>query len=324
VKTKIIDCTIRDGGHLNNWNFSEDCVKATYDAAVKTGIDYFELGYRCDNPDPNSGAFSNCKDDFIFNLLDLNDDCKISLMIDTGKCSSNNFSNCSTELTPVKLIRIATYPNDLDKSFLLCESLKEKGYNISLNLMAISRFNEYNFEKLASWKNKNLLESICFADSFGSFIPNDIEYYGKKLKLLGFPNISFHAHNNLQLAVANSIRAIECGFYSIDASVYGMGRDAGILPIEILITYLNKLELKNFNQENYISIIQKYYTQIYKTTPWGYGIKPLIGGINDIHPKYIKTLFDNNSNNILADSQTIKELAPISFSLKDFENIILK
>lgn len=321
--TKLLDCTIRDGGHLNIWNFSEECVKETYQTAIKTGINYFEIGYRYDTPPQNCGKFAICDDDYLLTLLKPNENCKISLMIDAGKCSLSKFKECNLQNTPISIVRISTYPQKLETAFDLCEGLKQKGYEIFLNLMAISEYSQKDYEKIEKWQQKNILKSIYFADSFGSFYPSDIEHYYRKLKTIGFDKISFHSHNNLQLAFANSLKAIELGFYSIDASVFGMGRSAGNLPVELITGYMQK----KYNPIHYINLIEKYYLDLFNKTPWGYNIQPLISGLKNIHPNYIKELYAKNSfsnDKIWEISDTIKEKAPISYNQQEINNLIKK
>ncbi len=323
--TKLLDCTIRDGGHLNGWNFSDDCVRASYFAAVKAGADYFEIGYRFEHPKSEWGKFAKCDDDYIFKLFEPNEKCKLSVMIDAGKSTLDDFRECKSNLTPISLVRVATYPQKLDIAFKLVEGLKEKGYEVFLNLMAISEFREEDFEKIRNWKNKNLTDAVCFADSFGSFVPDDILKYQKILKKLGFKNICFHSHNNLQLAFANSIRAIGEKFYCIDASIYGMGRGSGNLPAEIITGYLSKIGHKEYNPVAYIDVIERFYLKLSKETPWGYRIQSLIGGLKNIHPYYVDELYEKKSftiNEIWTASDLLKKNAPISFNVDSLNNIL--
>ena len=322
---KLLDCTIRDGGHLNGWNFTKECVKASYYAAVKAGTDIFELGYRFENPKPEWGEFARCDDDFLMSFLEKNDKCKISVMIDAGKCSPDNFQNCTPSKTLIDIVRVATYPQKLDIAFELAESLKLKGYEVIMNFMAISEYKEEHFDKIKNWKNKNVLTAVCFADSFGAFIPKDVKYYGDKLRSLGFKNICFHSHNNLQLAFANSLKAIEDGFYCIDASIYGMGRGSGNLPAEIITGYLNKSGEKKYSPVAYIDVIERFYLEHSKKTPWGYRIQSLIGGLNNIHPYYVNELFDKKCftiNEIWTAAGLIKQYAPISFNTDELNAVL--
>ena len=142
--------------------------------------------------------------------------------------------------------------------------------------MTADKFKDY--EILKKWKNKNILTSIYFADSFGAFMPCDVEKIYKNLQNCGFEKISFHAHNNLQQALINTAKAIELGAYSVDASVFGMGRGAGNLPIELLLKYLNK------NNNEYLNLIEKYYLDFFEKYKWGYNYKSLTDGLRNIHP----------------------------------------
>ncbi len=299
MMTKLIDCTIRDGGHLNNWNFSNECVKQSYIAASNAGADYFEIGYRCNYHNKKMGLFSVCEDMFLLSLFDnLNDRCKLSIMIDAGKCDADKFIQCRIDKTPISLIRVATYPSTLKIAFELCENLSELGYELFLNLMDFSEYKNQEYNLLQEWNKKTILKSICFADSFGSFLPNDVEKYYKDLKSMGYDNISFHSHNNLQMAFANSLKAIELGAYSIDASIYGMGRDAGNLPAELITGYLNNSGNLKYNPLPYMKVINKYYKKIQEEYPWGYKLQSLIGGLKNIHPHCIDELFNTESNTI--------------------------
>ncbi|MBR6099000.1 hypothetical protein IKP85_04565 [bacterium] len=322
---KLLDCTIRDGGHLNGWNFTKECVKASYDTAIKAGADFFEIGYRFENPKPEWGDFAKCDDDFLMSFIEKDDKCKISVMIDAGKCSLDKFRNRTPENTIIDLVRVATYPQNLDIAFDLAEGLKNKGYEVFINFMAISDYTDEHFEKILNWKNKNVITATCFADSFGTFLPKDVVYYGNKLRSLGFENLCFHAHNNLQLAFANSLKAIEENFYCIDISVYGMGRGAGNLPAEIITGYLSRTENKKYNPVPYIDVIEKFYLEHSRKTPWGYGIPSLIGGLKNIHPYYVDSLF--NQKNFTADdiwtaAELIKKYAPVSFDTDEMNAIL--
>ena len=322
---KLLDCTIRDGGHLNGWNYSNECVRASYFAAIKAGVDYFEIGYRFQKPQPGWGNFARCEDEFLFSLFKPNENCKLAIMIDAGKSCLDDFKECKPELTPIKLVRVATYSHNLDIAFELCEGLLNKGYEVFLNLMAISEYKEKDFTKIKNWKSKNKILSICFADSFGSFIPDDISKYHKKLKEIGFKNISFHSHNNLQLAFANSIKAVEEGFYCIDASIYGMGRGSGNLPAEVITGYLSKIGNSKYNPVAYIDVIERFYLNLAKETPWGYRIQSLIGGLKNIHPYYVNSLYEKKSftiNEIWTAADLVKKFAPVSYDTDNLNAIL--
>ena len=316
---KILDCSIRDGGHLNKWHFDPLCVKASYFAALKSGIDYFEIGYRCPSTIAVLGDFGYCTDAFLFSLFNASDKCKLTIMIDAGKSDCSLFSACTPENTPVKAVRVAAYPYELEKAIMLIEDLRAKGYEVFLNLMASSELTETEFAILRNWPGKDILEAICFADSFGAFIPTDIPYHVETLRNLGFSRIGFHPHNNLQMAFANTLRAIEEGVTIVDASIFGMGRGSGNLPIEVLVGYLEKQGNSSYNTVPYLEVIERFYLDMFSELNWGYKIQSLMGGLKNIHPYYIDDLFRRKSytvDEIWNALDLIKERCPISYSVE--------
>jgi len=315
---KIIDCTIRDGGHLNKWEFNAFCVKASYFAALKSGVDYFEIGYRFPSSITGFGDFGYSSDEFLFSLFNASDKCKLTVMIDAGKSSSNLFCMCRPEMTPVRAVRVAAYPYELNKAIVELEDLKAKGYEVFLNLMAFSELTESEFAILREWGNKDILEAVCFADSFGAFIPSDIPSHVTTLSELGFSRIGFHPHNNLQMSFANTLRAIEVGVTYVDASIFGMGRGSGNLPVEVLIGYLEKQGKSTYNTVPYLDVIERYYLDLFKELNWGYKIQSLMGGLKNIHPYYIDDLFNRKTytvDEIWNALDIVKEKCPISYSV---------
>jgi 4-hydroxy 2-oxovalerate aldolase len=316
---KITDCTIRDGGHLNKWNFDPICVKAAYYAALKGGVDYFEIGYRFPEAKKGLGPFGYCTDAYLNALLEVNDKCKLLVMIDAGKADSVNFEICTSGKTPIKGVRVAAYPYEYPKAISLIENLTSKGYEVFLNLMASSEITEAQYTILENWKNKEILEAVNFADSFGSYTPSDIPKYISKLKGLGFKSIGFHSHNNLQMAFANALRAIEEGATYIDASILGMGRGSGNLPVEIFLGYLEKEGHLKYNTVPYLDVIERFFNDLFNKYSWGYKLQSLLGGLKNIHPYYIDELFAKKSYTIAEiwnASDFIKENCPTSFSIE--------
>ena len=252
---KILDCTLRDGGHINNWGFSDECILSTIKAAESSNVDYIEVGYK------KPQCIEESKQ-------------KLVVMVDA--------KNVQPVDEKADFVRVACYPEQIETAISAVENFKYQGFGVFLHLMTADKFE--NWQLLNNWENKNILESIYFADSFGAFMPCDVEKIFKTIQDCGFEKISFHAHNNLQLAFSNTIKAIELGAYSVDGSVFGMGRGGGNLPIELLLKYLNKDNLE------YIELIKKYYLDIYKKNNWGYSFEALISGLNNIHPSKVKAI----------------------------------
>ncbi len=259
--TKILDCTIRDGGHLCDWNFDKNLADEAYLSAEKSGVDYFEIGYR----KHTGGLYSHCPDEIL-----PKGKTKIVLMADAKDFDKNLFKSGDFA------VRVACHSDEIEKGIEIIEQLE--GFETFLHLMNVDKIKD--FTPLKNWQNKNRITSIYFADSWGTFTPDDVEYYYKKLQDLGFENISFHGHNNLQLAFANTLKAIELGAFSVDATAFGIGRGAGNLPIELLIGHLKSADTKY-----YYDLIEKYFEK--SPLKWGYSLKTLTSGLNNIHPNKI-------------------------------------
>ncbi len=272
---KILDCTIRDGGYANSWDFSDECVLATFLTAQRSNVDYFEVGYRKKNAVRKFERITDDKLDFLSCYK--NNRTKLLVMVNELEYDARMFNDA--ENSPVDGVRVACHVPEIKIGINICEELKDKGYEVFLNIMNIPQIEEKYYKILSDWKRKDIITSLCFADSFGVLVPSRIPEYFEKLRACGFEKISIHTHNNLQMAFANSLKAIECGAYSVDATVYGMGRGGGNLPIELIIGYLRET-----SPEYYLNLIEKYYLPIYKQHDWGYSVPALISGLKNIHP----------------------------------------
>lgn len=299
-KFTIIDCTIRDGGHLNQWDFSSELVKDTYRASSNSGVDYFEVGYLTDDNSLQEGSpygkwmFSRKEDvNYIKNNFIGS---KISVMINYGELSINDI--LPKEEGCIDLIRIATYKEDLNKAIEFAESVLEKGYEVFLNLMAITYYTNEEIIEASRVLADSKIDTIYFADSFGSMMPMQVKEIVNILKRIPNKKIGFHAHNNLQMAFANAITALNEGASYIDATIYGMGRAAGNLPLEILIAYLQMQNLKKYNVIPLLDVIDKYYLHLKKQLKWGYSLPYMLSGIWDQHPKYSQQIFERKEYTI--------------------------
>jgi len=322
---KIVDCSIRDGGHLNKWHFSHQCVKAAYFAALKSGVDYFEIGYRAPETISGLGDFGYSRDELLFSLFRVSDKCKLTVMIDSGKAETCSFKICKPENTPLQAVRVAAYPYELAKALQQVEDLYAKGYEVFLNLMAYSEMPDEQMELLKKWTPKDILQAVVFADSFGAFVPSDIPQHVSRLRDAGFERIGFHSHNNLQMAFANTLKAIEEGAAVIDASIYGIGRGAGNLPIEVFVGYMEKIGVPTYNAAPYIDVIERYFLDIFRDLNWGYKIPSLMAGLKNIHPYYVEELFKKKNytvDEIWNALDLIKEQCPISFSKEKLSTML--
>ncbi len=294
---KLLDCTFRDGGHLLNWKFKQKTVEQVMSIINNSGIDYFEIGYRFNkemHKDKDFGDLAFSTDKYLTNLKEKTNIKNITIMMDVGKTKKDDFVKKSE--SPIDTVRVATYSQNIDLAIEHIEDLYEKGYEVFLNLMALTHISDKDFFEILKKIDlvKSKIQAFYFADSFGSMYPNSIIDIVKKIKNNTDIKIGFHGHNNLQMAFANAITAIDCGVEYIDSSLYGQGRGAGNLPTEIICAYLNTQNSKKIDMKKIIEVIDKIFLRCSDKVTWGYNIDTFLTGINDIHPTYIKTL--NNLN----------------------------
>lgn len=277
---KILDCTLRDGGHLNNWSFSDEFAKNLYITAITTGIDYFEVGYKSSNILNQFGAFAYCDDEFLNTVFHRDNNCKITVMAQHNKFFADDFKEVGCNNNLIQAVRVATYPDTIQESFYECIELKEKGYEVFFNLMAASRFENEHYKVLEKLENKKLIDYLVFSDSFGAMLPTDVANMTQRLFLFGFDNIGFHSHNNQQLAFANSLTAISAGCSIIDATVCSIGRGAGNLSMELLLSYLYR-NGSHVSPIYYLEFIDRFLPNRLDS------VYNLIAGHFNLHNKYI-------------------------------------
>lgn len=262
--SKILDCTIRDGGHVNRWNFTAECAAETFNAAASCGVEYFEIGYR----GHGDGKFAQCIMEDLRAVIKEKHGVKLGVMLNVREYSAGLFF----ENDYADVVRVAAHPHEISCGVEICAELREKGYETILHLMDVGHISEEQFEALEAY-DKNAI--LYFADSYGSLLPDEVRKNFDIFRSRGFEKIGFHGHNNKQLAFINTLTAINCGAYMVDATAYGMGRSAGNTPVELLLAQLGK------NAEPYFDLIEKYYIDFYCRTPWGYSLANLKGGLEN-------------------------------------------
>lgn len=224
---KILDCTTRDGGHNTNWNFTTEFVMDRISMLNKFKAGYYEIGYRNHIDNEDKGQFYNCTPEFLKQFYKEKGNLLLGVMTDIKRFSIDDFQGY--EKDSIDFIRIACHPDRIEETLNNSKKLHDRGYKIFVQLMDISNVDETGYFELYKWEHKNILESLYFADSYGTLYPEDVEKYYNKLKMLGYKKISFHGHNNIKMALKNSLKAIELGAYSIDTTFDGMGRCGGNL-----------------------------------------------------------------------------------------------
>ena len=284
---KVFDCTIRDGGLVNNYHFSDAFVKAHYETCVAAGVDYMEIGKNV-SPTVMSvdeyGPWNFCKEEDIRRIVGNNDtDMKIAVMADIGRSLKEELIPKSESV--VDMIRIATYIHQIPAAIELIEDAHAKGYETTVNIMAISKSFDDELDEVLAQLSKTNVDVIYIADSFGSFYPEQIkkltEKYLKVAQESG-KKVGIHAHNNLQLAYANTLEAMIYGTSFLDVTISGLGRGAGNCPLELLIGFLKNPKYKLMPV---LKFIEEFIVPLEKELDWGYSIPYMLTGQLNEHPR---------------------------------------
>ncbi len=242
---KVLDCTIRDGGLINNYQFTDDFVKAVYRAACESGVDIIELGKKLaesdEYPRDKWGKWNFCDDDDIKAVVD-SYECEnpplIAVMFDVGRVDVNMLQ--PRDQSPIDMMRTACYVPDIEKGLDLARRSKDLGYLTTINIMAPSAVIQDDLiEALEAVNQVDEVDYLYFVDSFGAFYSEQITSYVELYKKHA-PNkeLGFHAHNNQQLAFSNTQQAIIDGVNLLDATINGIGRGAGNCNLELLLNFL--------------------------------------------------------------------------------------
>lgn len=284
-KIKVFDCTIRDGGLINNHDFEDRFVREVYKGLSSAGVDYMEIGYKNSKKLFSSQQFGKwkfCDDEDILKTIEgIESKTKISIMVDVGRVEIDDVK--AKKDSPVDMIRVASYVKDIDKAIFLANHFDEKGYETTINIMAISRAldNELS-EALHQLEEECRAQVIYIVDSFGALYQESIEFLVKKYKnILKSKEIGIHAHNNQQLAFGNTIEAIIHNANFVDGTIYGIGRGAGNCPLELLIGFLKN---PKFDIRPILDVISNEFIPLREKIEWGYIIPYAITGMLDEHP----------------------------------------
>ncbi len=286
---KVVDATIRDGGLVNDFYFSDEFVTNLYKANVKAKVDYMEFGYRADKEMFDTESFGKWKfssDEDIRSIVgDNNTELKIAIMADVGRCNYKEDIHERSE-SPVDLIRVATYVNTMPAALDMIEDAHMKGYETTCNIMAISNAKESDIAASLEMLGQSPVDGIYIVDSYGSIYPEQIRTISEQYMEIGEKYdkyIGIHAHNNQQLAFANTIESCAQGVSYLDATMSGMGRGAGNCPMELLLGFLKNPKYKLFPV---IQFIENNIVPLKESgMEWGYDIPYLLTGYLNQHPR---------------------------------------
>lgn len=286
---RVLDATLRDGGLVNDFRFTDDFVKALYETNKRAGVDYMEFGYRASRElfnEEDYGPWKFAKDEDIRRIVGDNvDGPKVSIMADVGRCEfKTDIVNRAD--SPVDMVRVACYLHQIPGAIEMIEDCKNKGYEVTCNIMAISHAQESDLNHALDMLCQTPVDVIYIVDSYGSLYPEEMsrvvdiyrshsEKYNKQLGI--------HAHNNQQLAFANTIECIGDGVNYLDATYNSMGRGAGNCAMELLLGFLKNPKYREYDAYKFV---QDQMVPLKESgVVWGYDLQYLITGLLDQHPR---------------------------------------
>ncbi|MBN1886371.1 MAG: aldolase catalytic domain-containing protein [Thermoflexales bacterium] len=285
---KLVDCTVRDGGLMNDHFFDDETVKGIYRACVEGGIDYMELGYKASKrifaPD-KFGRWKFCDEDELRRIVGENDTpLKLSVMADAERTDYHE-DILPRSQSVLSMIRVATYIHQVPAALDMVKDAHDKGYETTLNLMAVSTVREHELDQVLEILAESEVQAIYLVDSYGAFYTEQVEYLIRKYLQYAGPagkQVGIHTHNSLMLAYANTVEAVIHGANMLDGSLAGLGRGAGNCPTELLVGFLHN---PKFHLRPILQCIQEYIEPKRAELRWGFDIPYMIAGFMNQHPR---------------------------------------
>ena len=330
---KILDCTLRDGGYYTNWDFDNDLVKTYFESFNKLPVDYLEIGYRSNSMKTYLGEYFYCPQYVLEQSRDFSDK-KLVVILDEKDVRAVHVPNL---LTPcigyITMVRIAIDPKNFKRALILAEAVKKLGFEVGFNVMYMSNWEEEK-EFLNQIKDvTGIADYFYMVDSFGGVYPEDVKKTYDLVRDQTDVKIGFHGHNNLEMGLINTLTAIKCGADIVDATVTGMGRGAGNLSTELLLTSLNSKSIIDLDF-NALSKVVQPFSELQRDYGWGTNLPYMVSGAHSLPQKevmawvtkryysfnsIIRTL-SNQSKGILDN----EELKSLDFnSLKRHDSVLL-
>ncbi|MBQ7534978.1 MAG: aldolase catalytic domain-containing protein [Stomatobaculum sp.] len=311
-KVYLLDCTLRDGGYINDWKFGEETIRGFGRKIALTGIEIFEVGFiKGDKYDPNKSVFPDIQ--------------SIGPMIQP-KAPHMKYVGMLDMSAPIPLERIVPYDgtsidgirvifkkDKIEQAYAYCKRIQELGYFISVNVVGTDLYTDQEFIEVINKFNTLHPFALSIVDTFGLIKRKQF----LRLSYLADNNLeegivlAYHAHNNLQQAYGNAEALVEMNLKRdliIDACVFGMGRGAGNLNLELFAEYMNENYNTHYKIEPMLEIMDEYLNEIYKTKFWGYSVPLYLSATTGCHPNYAIYLAEMNTLTVKAFNELLQSI----------------
>lgn len=327
----LLDCTLRDGGYYNAWDFDSDLIAAYLKAMDALPVDMVEIGFRFMPGGSNKfkGGCAYCTDAYI-NSLEIPNDLRLAIMVNgsdltkypDGVTQAVDRLFGPAETSPVELVRIAVHVHKVKETLPAITRLNEIGYKTTINLMQIAGLTRQEIEALAKICSGYPIDILYFADSLGSMIQEDINFTVDALRTHWKGELGFHAHNNMERGLSNCIRAMEQGVTWVDSTVLGMGRGPGNARTEYLAIEFETRLLRKINYTPLLELIEKHFKPLQKKYDWGPNPYYYMAGKYGIHPTYVQEMIGDSrygSDDILGVIEHLNLSGGKHYSLESLE-----
>lgn len=315
-EVKLLDCTLRDGGYINDWNFGHNNLVSVFERLVDAGVDFVEVGFLDDRRpyDYNRSIMPDTASvDRIFAGLDKKDATVVG-MIDYGTCKLENIGPCTEDgfLDGIRVI----FKKHLRKEALdYCAKLKEKGYKVFAQLVSVTAYEDDEMMDLIRLANEVKPFAVSMVDTYGLMHQDNLMHYFDLLNdhLLPEIGIGYHGHNNFQMGYANCIQMLSRAegierMMLVDGTIYGMGKSAGNAPIELVAMHMNDNYGKDYHISQMLEAIDANIMDFYQNPTWGYNAFFFIAALNNVHPSYVSDLMNKRTLSVKAINQILGKL----------------
>ena len=308
---KLLDCTLRDGGYLNDWEFGKSNIVNIFERLVSAGIDIIETGFIDERRpfDENRTIFPDTASaNKIYGRLDKGNSMIVG-MIDFGTCSIDNIQ--PSDECCLDGIRVIFKKQKMYEAIDFCRAVKAKGYKVFAQAVSITSYNDEELSKLIGLVNDLEPYAFSLVDTYGLLHKGQLRHYfdfatAHLKKTIG---IGYHAHNNFQLAYANCIELMDDPpterMLIVDGTLYGMGKSAGNTPIELLVMHMNSYHGTGYHNSQILEAIEVTMLDIKRKVDWGYSFKFFLAASHDCHPNYVNYLMDMGKLSVKSISEIL-------------------
>lgn len=309
----LLDCTLRDGGYVNDWEFGYDNIVTMFERIVSSRVEMIEVGFlderrvfdinRSIMPDSNSVQK-------IYGMLDSKQTMVVA-MIDYGTCGIEHLTKC--EDSYIDGIRVIFKKHNMHEALNFCGEVKALGYKVFVQLVSITSYTDDDLMEMVERVNTLKPYAISMVDTYGLLHQDSLRHYFEVLDehVISEVKIGYHSHNNFQLGYANCIEMLQADMKHdiiIDATLYGMGKSAGNAPIELVAMHLNERYGKAYDINQMLEAIDGNVMQIYQKHPWGYNLFFYLSASNNCHPNYVQFLLDKHTLSLKAVNEILSNI----------------